>query len=169
MEDYRNFPYDEKTLLSYGKILGRQYYWKMYASENLLRLIIHSILSVQIKGEWWKQAVDPDIIKEATKVRAKYNNSRIPNKIPKHDIYCIYMPMLERIISDNRLRFIHYLPQIDKLIISLNAVIIPRNLLGHMNTLDNVDRGKIGGLYKICLKCLKILSETKNLVLKYPF
>jgi hypothetical protein len=168
MNDYRAFPYNERTLLSYGNILGRQYYWKIYASENILRLIIHSILSVQINGEWWKGAVDPDIIKEATKVRNKYNNM-YANKIPKHDIYCIYLPMLERILADNYPKFEYYLPQIDELIISLNSVIIPRNLLGHMNTLDNIDRGKIGELYKICLKCLKILSETKNLVLKYPF
>jgi hypothetical protein len=168
MTDYRNYSFDKRTLLSYGKVLGRHYYWKIYSSENLLRLIIHSVLSVQINDEWWNSAVDPDIVTEAIRVRNKYLKNGYTNKIPKHDIYCIYLPMLERILSDNHDKFLYLLPQIYELIETLNSVIIPRNLLGHMNTLDNIDRGEIGDLYKLCLKCLKILSQTENLVLKYP-
>lgn len=170
MEDFRKFSFDERPLLSYGKVLGRHYYWKIYASENILRLMIHSVLSVQMDNEWWETAVDDNIKREAARVRTRYVSGGFSKKIPAHNIYCVYLPMIEKILFDNHKRFLVFFTEIEieNLIISLNAVINPRNLLGHMNTLDTSDRAKIGELYNICKRYIKKLSQRNNFELKYP-
>lgn len=168
MSDFRLASFDEKALLSYGKVLGRNYYWKVFASENILRIVINSVLSVQVDADWWLKVVDHDIVCDAKDVRQNYL-SAIPSRDPgRHGIYCTYLSRLERILFKNRGSFIYYLPNVDDLIVSLNAVLLPRNLMGHMNHLTESDRRKIGELYGLCENAVDRLKKTTNIQLKYP-
>jgi hypothetical protein len=67
MPDYRNFNWDIFVLTSYGKELGKNYYWKIYVSENIIRIIIHSVLKVQVGPNWWNHVVDPNIQRTAAR------------------------------------------------------------------------------------------------------
>ena len=55
-QDFREYSYSNDRVLACGKYLGNNTYWKIFVIENLIRIMIHSILSVQYhKGtEWWE-------------------------------------------------------------------------------------------------------------------
>ena len=168
MADYRNSRWDVGVLTLYGRELGRGYYWKIYVSENIIRVIIHSILLIQIGPNWWTLAVHPTIQNDARRIRNRYLSQRPPRRPGNHDIYCTYLPNLEKIIFDNKGFLAPLLPEVDKLIIGLNGIRLPRNLLGHMNILNRIDRRSITNFHKLCVKIIKELGASPSLQLRYP-
>lgn len=168
MSDYRKSRFDLRILTSYAKTLGKNYYWRIYISENIIRVVVHSILSVQVGQNWWDVVVDKDIKDSAKSIRNDYLN-RLPNRSPgNHDIYCTYLSGLERILAKNRHAFTHKLRNVDEIIISLNKVRVPRNLTSHMNIVTANDRSEIAQLYKVCKDAIKELGSAKNFQLQYP-
>lgn len=168
MNDYRISQFDLSVLVTYGKTIGKKYYWKIYASENIIRVLIHSVLCVQVGLDWWDHVVDPEIKRDARRIRGGYLN-RIPQRNPgDHDIYCTYLSGLERILFNNKGYFRPLIPEIDQIIVHLNRIRLPRNLTGHMNILDTNDRRSITLFFKLCQKIIKKLSVSVNFQLQYP-
>lgn len=155
-------------LTLYGRELGKNYYWKIYVTENIIRVIIHSILLIQIGPNWWTLVVSPTIQNDARKIRNRYLNQLPPRSPGNHDIYCTYLPNLEKIIFDNKGFFAPLLPEVNELIIGLNRIRLPRNLLGHMNILKSIDRRSITNFHKLCIKIVKTLERNPSLHLQYP-
>jgi hypothetical protein len=168
MVDYRNSSWSVGLLTSYGREIAKDYYWKIYVSENIIRVIIHSILLIQIGQNWWTLAVHRKIQNDARRIRNRYLNQMPPRSPGSHDIYCTYLPNLEKIIFDNKGFLAPLLPEIDKLIIGLNRIRLPRNLLGHMNILNSIDRRSITNFHKLCVKIVKALGRNPSLHLQYP-
>lgn len=168
MSDYRTSAFDVGILTVYGKTLGKKYYWKIYAAENIIRVLIHSVLSVQVGLDWWDLVVDSGIRDKAKGIRQDYLN-RTPKRNPgNHDIYCTYLSGLEKILFDNKGFFQPLVPKIDNIIIRLNGIRVPRNLTGHMNILNANDRRSITSFYKLSRTTIKKLASTPNFQLQYP-
>jgi len=168
MADYRNFNWNAAVLTTYGKELGKDYYWKIYVSENTIRVIIHSVLAIQVGADWWDKVVDPGIRGTATSIRKKYLTQMPPRNPGKHDIYCTYLPNLGRILFDNKGYFYPLIPEIEKIIIGLERIQLPRNLVGHMNVLTIKDKRAITIFHKLSISTVKKLEKLPNFQLKYP-
>lgn len=168
MADYRNFNWNIAGLTSYGKKLGKDYYWKIYVLENTIRVIIHSVLAIQVGPDWWDKVVDPGIRGNALTIRNKYL-TQAPQRSPgRHDIYCTYLPSLGRILFDNKGYFYPLLPEVEKFIIGLERIRLSRNLIGHMNVLTGVDKRSITNFYKFSILMAKKLERLPNFQLQYP-
>jgi hypothetical protein len=50
--DFRTLAWDRAKLNSSGKDVGRKTYWRLFAIENLVRVLVNSVLSVQIGPNW---------------------------------------------------------------------------------------------------------------------
>ncbi len=146
--DFRNFGFDLKRIDQCGRFVGRRVYWKLFAVENLLRIFMHSALSVQIAPNWWDLAVDPNIRKKALRVRQAYARSPWQTSPGRHDIYCVFLPDLNNIIRANSNLLLPVVPDIDTWIVRIEEVRLPRNLVGHMNYPTKSDRQKIDEVYK---------------------
>jgi len=168
MADYRNFNWNTGVLTTYGKTLGKDYYWKIYVSENTIRVMIHSVLAIQVGPDWWDKVVDPGIRGTATRIRNNYL-TQTPQRNPgRHDIYCTYLPNLGRILFDNKGYFYPLLPEVEKIIIGLEKIRLPRNLIGHMNVLTGTDKRSITNFYKLSILTAKKLERVPNFRLQYP-
>jgi hypothetical protein len=168
MADYRNFNWNTTVLTSYGKQLGKDHYWKIYVLENTIRVIIHSVLAIQVGPDWWNKVVDPRIRGTAVTIRNKYL-TQTPSRNPgRHDIYCTYLPNLGRILFDNKGAFYPLLPEVEKIIIGLERIRLPRNLIGHMNVLTARDKRSITNFYKLCTSTVRKLERLPHFQLQYP-
>ena len=58
-----------------GRTVGKAVYWKLFAIENVTRVIVHSVLSAQIGANWWSQGTDPKIQKKAQGFPNTYTSS----------------------------------------------------------------------------------------------
>jgi hypothetical protein len=115
--------------------------------ENLLRIFIHSALSVQISPTWWDVAVDPKIRKNAEKFRSHYSKRPWHTLPGRHAIYYVFLSDLNKIISANSNLLLPVLPDVDAWIAKIEEVRVPRNLVGHMNFPNNPDLQRIDGVY----------------------
>jgi hypothetical protein len=168
MPDYRDLNWDIFVLTSYGKELGKKYYWKIYVSENIIRVIIHSVLKVQVGPNWWNHVVDPKIQGTAARIRNNYL-LQIPPKNPgRHDVYCTYLPDLGKILFANKGYFYPLVPDVDKIIIGLERIRLSRNLVGHMNVLTSEEKRSITNFYKLSNYMAKKLGILPNFQLQYP-
>jgi hypothetical protein len=168
MVDYRNFNWNTALLIRYGKTLGKDHYWKVYVLENIIRVIIHSVLAIQVGPDWWDRVVDPRICGTAASIRNNYL-TQTPSRNPgRHDIYCTYLPNLGRILFDNKGYFYPLLPEVEKVIIGLERIRLPRNLIGHMNVLTGIDKRSITNFYKLSILMAKKLERVPNFQLQYP-
>ncbi len=147
VSDFRNFPFDPRRVDRCGKFVGRQVYWKLYAVENLLRLVIHSILSMQISPGWWNVAVDPRVRKRAQDFRRQYLRRPWHTVPGSHDIYFVFLSDLNNIVRANSNLFLPVLPDIDQMMVKIEGVRLPRNIVGHMNFPNRPDRQRIDAIY----------------------
>ena len=59
--DFRNFAFDSKRISTSGKDVGAKVYPKLYAIENLIRVVVHSVLTAQLGQNWWTLAAGPQL------------------------------------------------------------------------------------------------------------
>lgn len=156
VRDFRNFRFDSRRIDRCGKFVAQNSYWKLYAIENLLRLIIHSVLSAQINSSWWNVAVDPKVRQKAEEIRLQYVQKPLHTTPGAHDIYYVFLTDLNRILRANSNLFLPVIPDTDKWILKLESVRLPRNVVGHMNFPNQFDRSLIDDIY----------SEMNTLVLQ---
>jgi len=147
VRDFRIYRYNAPRIVRCGKFIGRGWYWKLYVVENLLRVFIHSVLSVQISPQWWDIGVGPEIRKNAEKRRRQYAKKPQHTLPGLHDIYYVFLSDLNKIISANSNLLLPIVPDIDQWVVKIEEIRTPRNLVGHMNFPDERDRRRIDQLH----------------------
>jgi hypothetical protein len=146
--DFRKFSFSQVRVERCGKYIGRYNYWKLYAIENILRVILNSVLSRQIGPNWWTVAVDPDVQRKATNVRAAYARKAWHTVAGGHDIYYVFLSDISKIIRANSHLLAPVIPTINTWITKIDDIRIPRNLVGHMNFPNVADRQRIDALHR---------------------
>lgn len=157
--DYRTNPYSLDYVLDSGKYMGDIVYWKVYAIENIVRIVICSVLEVQIGPNWWSVVSNRYIRKHVQSVRdseAAFPNHTSPGS---HDIYCIFLTDLTRIIAKTSHLFLPVIGDINLWVVRLEDIRIPRNLLGHMNWLNQNDRHLIRETYFEAKRLIRTIEE----------
>jgi hypothetical protein len=159
--DYRTLAFTTTRVGDSGRYIGRAAYWKLYVIENVVRIVIHSVLSAQIGANWWTVAVDPDTLRTVQRVRRSYTR-RPWHTIPgKHDLYFVFLPDLIKIMQGNSHLFLPTIPDIDQWIVRLEQIRIPRNIVGHMNWLNSIDKSLIDTTYVDFKSLMKRLSASR--------
>jgi hypothetical protein len=151
-----------------GRFIGRSIYWKLYFVENVLRVIINSVLSAQISPDWWEVAVGKKIKDKVEWVRGDYLANPWHTYPGKHGIYYVYLPDLGDIIRDYADLFFPVMPDIDDWVGKIEQIRLPRNVVGHMNFISTGDKTRIDSMYDECEKLVRGLQSSKKLVLKIP-
>jgi len=167
VRDFRNYPYSQPRIERCGRYLGRSSYWKLYAIENILRVVIHSVLSVQIGPAWWDSAVTPRTMRGVNETRRRYATHPHHTAPGNHDIHYIYLSTLNNIIRANSNFFLPIIPEIDQWIVRIEGILIPRNLIGHMNFPHTADRQRIDDLHREISALLLRLNQ-KNVAIQVP-
>src|SRR5207245_6824364 len=112
--DFRTRAFNADNVDASGKSIGRKVYWKLYASENLVRIIIHSVLSAQIGANWWDVAVDAGIKKQIERFKTSYKQQPWHSHPGAHDIYYTYLADMNEIIRSNSHLFLPVITDIDQ-------------------------------------------------------
>lgn len=147
MRDFRTYAFDRARVDAAGRNVGSRVYWKLYAIENLLRVLVHSVLTAQTGADWWTVTVDPKL-QQRVAGRMKEYASRPWHSIPgKHDVYYTFLSDLNKIITANSHLFKPIVPDIDQWIGRIEQVRLPRNIVGHMNWPSTTDRQRIHVCY----------------------
>lgn len=133
VSDFRTYAFDRARVDTAGRNIGRQVYWKLYAIENLLRVLVHSVLTLQVGANWWTVTVDPKLQQRVTYHMKEYASSPWHSTPGKHDIYYTFLSDLSKIITVNSHLFKPIIPDIDQWIARIEQVRLPRNIVGHMN------------------------------------
>jgi hypothetical protein len=115
--DFRISSYNPKAIDNCGRFIGHQSYWKLYAIENLFRIIVHSILSVQISYVWWEVAVDGPTRTKAEYRQSLYSRKSPNDKIGRHGIYYLDLRDLNEIIRANANLIDPVVPDLDSWIL----------------------------------------------------
>ena len=154
--DFRNFAFDSKRISTSGKDVGAKVYPKLYAIENLIRVVVHSVLTAQLGQNWWTLAAGPQLQKDVTKRKAGYGNTPWHSIPGKHEVYYVYLSDLTKIMTSNSAQFVPHIPDIAQWTARLEQIRLPRNIVGHMNWLTKTDRNRID----VCL------ADVEQLVVK---
>lgn len=141
--DFRTFAFDTGRVDAAAKSVGRDPYWKMYAAENIVRVVVNSILSAQVGSGWWTVAVDPKIQGRVTSFKARYAANPWYGSPGRHEIYFTFLSDLAEIMRANAHLFLPAVPDIDAWVARIDQVVIPRNVVGHMNWPTKTDRKRI--------------------------
>ena len=166
--DFRGYAFDPARVDSCGKYLGRKVYAQLYAIENLVRVVVHSVLTAQISPNWWTVAVDPDTQKEIAKLKARYLKTPWHGSPGAHELYYTFLSDLNPIITANAHLFRPLIPDIDTWIGRIEQIRVPRNIVGHMNWPTATDRARIDVFYSDFQHLVKKLAAVPTLKLVIP-
>jgi hypothetical protein len=158
VKDFRNKPFDITSVNYSGKDIGKNTYWKLYAVENLFRLIVHSILTAQIGTDWWLKTVDKITQDYAEENRKKYTKKPWHGSPGSHPVYYITLGQLNEAIRANKNLFQPVITDIEQWIVRLELISLPRNLVCHMNLETENDRKKIDVVYEDTVSLVKKLN-----------
>src|SRR5690242_12535997 len=132
--DFRTSSFATGRIVACGRFVGRSSYWQLYAIENIFRVLIHSVLSVQIDPMWMAIVVTGDWNKQLQKRKHDYLTQPGGGTLPgRHDIYYLFLKDLTKILTAHSQLFIQSVPNIDQWIVDLEKILMPRNIVGHMN------------------------------------
>lgn len=147
VHDFRKHSYNRDRIERCGRYVGFKLYWKLYSIENVMRIVIHSVLTVQIGANWWTVAVDPDVVRKAARRRMAYA-ARPSNANPGiSDIHLVFLSDLTNILRATSHLFIRVVPDTNNWIATLETIRVPRNLVGHMNFPNAFDKAAIDSAY----------------------
>ena len=147
VRDFRNASFKLERIDRCGRQVGSKLYWKLYAIENTLRVVVNSVLTLQLGANWWDVAVDPNVVSKASRFRTHYA-ARPRNANPGvADIHLIFLSDLTEILRANSHQFLPVVTDTNNWIAALEAIRVPRNLVGHMNFPNAFDRGAIDSAY----------------------
>ena len=166
--DFRTAPFRVTKVSDSGRYIGETVYWRLYVIENLLRVIINSVLSdFYSTPEWWPLAAGPisvgdrtldGVVKQVRSDHKKNANSTYPGK---HNMYYLQFSYLYLIIIENNSLFLSVIPEIDQWVQRFKRMRISRNIVSHMNWLDSTDRQEINELYLDLIQLARKLTESK--------
>jgi len=168
-----------KGVIKNGRFMGHSVYWKLYFVENALRVIINTVLSIQVTPipksypSWWEFLYhDTKLMEDAERVRRRYLASPSHTYPGKHGIYYVYLHNLGDIMRENAGYFSPLIPEVDDWVLKIARVGLPRNCIGHMNLINGQDRKQIDTLYYECKTLIKMLQKMmvgpEKLVLQVP-
>ena len=147
VRDFRNATFRLDRIDRCGRHIGSKLYWKLYAIENTLRVVVNSVLTLQLGANWWGVAVDPHVVSKASRFRTHYA-AKPRNASPGvADIHLIFLSDLTEILRANSHQFLPVVTDTNNWIAALEAIRIPRNLVGHMNFPNAFDRAAIDFAY----------------------
>jgi hypothetical protein len=147
VRDFRNAFFRLDRIDRCGRYVGSKLYWKIYAIENTLRVVVNSVLTLQIGANWWSVAVDPNVVLKASRFRAHYA-AKPRNASPGiEDIHLVFLSDLTEILRANSNQFLPLVADTDNWIAALEAIRVPRNLVGHMNFPNTFDKSAIDSAY----------------------
>lgn len=147
VRDFRNASFKLDRIGRCGRHVGSKLYWKLYAIENTLRIVVNSVLTLQIGPNWWSVAVDPHVVSKAARFRVHYA-ARPRNASPGvEDIHLIFLSDLTEILRVNSHQFLPLVVDTNNWIAALEAIRVPRNLVGHMNFPNAFDKAAIDSAY----------------------
>jgi len=167
-KDYRGYAFDAARVEAAGKSVGTSIYWKLYAIENLVRVMVHSVLVTQIGAGWWTQAVDQNMQATVARFQADYNKRPWHGGPGQHEIYYTFLSDLTKIITANSNLFQPIITDIDQWVVRLELIRIPRNIVGHMNWLSANDRKRIDLTYSDLQHLITKLSTAKSVTFAIP-
>src|SRR5271169_1452694 len=98
VRDFRRYGFAAKRVDGCGHYIANTSYWKLYAVENTLRVVINSVLSAQIAPNWWPITADPRIAANAVRFRRQYTLRPRHASPGRHDIYLVFLSDLNQII-----------------------------------------------------------------------
>jgi hypothetical protein len=167
-DDFRGYAFSRSRIGHSARYVGRTSYWKLYAIENYLRVVIHSVLKAQLGAEWWDIVIDDGKKEEVEKMKAK--SARLPGHTSsgRHDVYYLYLSDLVRIMTATRHLLISSVPDIDEWRVRIDQVRHPRNLVGHMNFPATSDRSRIDALYADLNQLISRLERDPVIALEIP-
>jgi hypothetical protein len=162
--DFRNRNFNLILIDKCGKYLGKEAYCLLYSIENIFRIIIHSVLTIQInKDNWWFSVADKDMMAEANKNKQKYVAEFPDIKIGMHEIYHVNLSHLKSILEKQSFAFLPILKEKKQLLSEcinlLKIIISPRNKIAHMNFITNQQIKNAETLLKKSKLLLSILDE----------
>jgi hypothetical protein len=147
VRDFRSASFRLDLIDRCGRYVGSKLYWKLYAVENTIRIVIHSVLTAQVGPSWWAIAVSPAIVLKAAKFRGSYA-AKPRNAIPgASDIHLVFLSDLTEILRANSNLFLPVVPDTNHWISTLESIRVPRNLVGHMNFPNTFDKNAIDSAY----------------------
>lgn len=158
--DFRSQVFDAAKIDSCGKDVGRNVYWKLYAVENLLRVVVHSVLTAQYGANWWTVTVHPDTQAQVARFMSQYAKQPWHSTPGQHEIYYTFLSDLNAIITANSHLFRAVIPDIDQWIARIEQARLPRNIVGHMNWPHTTDRQRIDVLYADLQALVKHLGRS---------
>jgi hypothetical protein len=145
--DFRTLAFGLSPIDASGMALGRTEYRKLYAIENLLRVVIHSVLTVQIGPRWWDFAVGRKLRQKVEEVQADYVSAFGRAPAGRHALYYTFLLDLNKIITATSNQFTPIIPDIDKWMVRIERLRLPRNIVGHVNWPSPADRRLIQETY----------------------
>jgi len=166
--DFRLRPFDSTRVEASGKFVGRSVYWKLYYIENAFRVIINSVLSVQIGPDWWDTAVDEKIRKDAERFKRDYLSRPWHAAPGSHGIYYVHLRDLVEIMRANSNLFLLIIPEIDQWMARIEQLRLPRNIVGHMNYPSHIDRQRINVIYADCRELVEWLRSSGRVSFQVP-
>jgi hypothetical protein len=143
VNDFRLALFNVTRVRACGQSIGRTVYWKLYAIENVMRIIIHSVLNAQIGPHWWTTAVSTTLQGKARRSQAKYRAQPWHSSPGNHDIYHLNLADLNEIVRANKHLFLPVIPDIDQWLARIELIRLPRNIVAHMNWPQRIDRNRI--------------------------
>lgn len=174
IRDFRELNFSQKNMEKCGKSLSRETYWKLYIIENTLRVMINSILIVQYHekgGEWWEDLAGGDVKKNAERNQKRYltDEAKFYSVPGSHPIYFVDIKDLGSIIRENYIFFIDVFGEknYNKIIVEIESIIIPRNIVAHMNYPNRIDRNRIENFFQDVNVYLEFLNK-KKIEIKIP-
>jgi len=162
VRDFRQFAFQPSRITRCGRNVGAEVYWKLYAIENTIRIVLHSVLSAQLNPNWWSVAVDPRIVGNAQRFRRSYVANPHNASPGTHDIHLIFLSDLTEIMRANSHLISPVVPTTNQWIVTLEGIRLPRNLVGHMNFPNAYDRNAIDAAYTQLPTLVAHLSASPN-------
>lgn len=141
--DFRTYAFDRKRVDAAAKSVGNDPYWRLYAAENMLRIIVNSVLTAQLGAGWWTAAVGQKVQGDVIRFQQRYSARPWHSTPGKHEIYYTFLSDLSDIMRANSNIFLPLIPDVDAWIARVEQVALPRNIVGHMNWLTVTDRKRI--------------------------
>jgi hypothetical protein len=168
VRDFRLLSFDRATLDKCGRYIGRETYYKLYTIENIFRVVINTILSIEIPfpNDWWQIAVDSEIRGKAERFQKNYLKRPWHGKPGTHGIYYIDLKDLNEILRANANLFDPVIPDLDRWMVGVEELRLPRNVVAHMNFPSKTDIRRIDVFYDDCLILLTLVQE--KTILKIP-
>jgi len=166
--DYRATVFATTSVCRSGRNVGRVVYWKLYAIENYYRVLLHSILSVQVSSSWWQLAVDQKIQSKALNFRQQYTARPWHTNPGSHDIYYLDLRDLNEIARANSNLLQPIILDIDAWIAKVESIRLPRNIVAHMNFPNSRDKARIEIVYTDFENLMSMLVASANINFQVP-